>query len=243
MTAPVRTCPERLARLGSVAELNSPRFAGFARNLNEFARPLGLRVTTTWSKIWEYPWLWVHGLGRMGWEGTRLVDLGSELSPLPWALAALGADVTLVETDPRFIPVWTRARDRLGVRVGWHIVDSHRIPLRDGEADAVTSFSVIEHQADKAGAVGEAARVLRPAGVFALSFDVCEPSMGMAFPEWNGRALTMTEFEEVVWQRREFGPPPPIRWNVEDIPGFLAWHRTTAPHHTYVVGAAILIRQ
>jgi hypothetical protein len=65
----------------------------------------------------------------------------------------------------------------------------------------------------------------------------------MAFPAWNGEALTLREFEEVVWAHPAFEVPGPASWNLEDVPAFLHWHRTTAPHHTYVVGAAALRRR
>ncbi len=221
-------------------DLADPAYAAFMRNLNAFAGPLGLHQFIDRSKVWEYPWLWFNALGRIGFAGARVIDLGSQSSPMPWAMAVLGAHVTLVEASPSCIPIWRRAKDRLGVRVDWVLTDSHRIPLDDGAADVVTSFSVIEHQPDKPGAVAEAARVLRPGGLFALSFDICEPDMGMTFPDWNGRALTLHEFEGLVWRHPALNAPEPPGWNLEDIPGFLTWHRTTAPHHNYVVGAAVL---
>lgn len=236
------TPPEPGASLASLTELESTRFRTFMRWLNGFAGPLGLRTFETWSKVWEYPWLWFHALSRRRWEGAGLVDLGSELSPMPWVLATLGARVTLIETDAQFVPLWTRLRDALRVDVSWKIVDSEKLPIETGSADAVTSLSVIEHQPDKAAAVAEAARVLRPGGVFALSYDICEPELGMTFPEWNGRALTLAEFERDVWSCPAFGRSSPPVWNREDVAPFHAWHRTTAPHHNYVVGAAVLTK-
>lgn len=232
--------PAPVATLASVAELESDRFRLFMDWLNGFAGPLGLRTFTNWSKIWEYPWLWFHALERLARPGTHLVDLGSELSPMPWVCALLGAKVTLVETHPGAVPLWTSLRDGLRVDVNWKIADSERIPLPDSSADLLTSFSVIEHQPDKPAAIREAVRILKPDGTLALSFDICEPSMGMAFPEWNGRALSLREFEDVIWQNAAFGSQPRPAWNLADIPAFLAWHRQSAPHHTYTVGAAVL---
>lgn len=235
--------PRAGARLASVGEMRSPRFRVFMDELNAFARPHGLREMTTWSKVWEYPWLWFNALGRIDWRGKRVIDLGSELSPMPWKLATLGAEVLLVETDDRWIPVWERAREALGLDVRWAITGSERIDAPTGWADTIVSFSVIEHQPDKRRAIDEAARVLKPGGVFALSFDVCEPERGMSFPEWNGAALTMAEFERDIWRHPAFDPGEAPAWNTGDIADFLAWHRTTAPHHNYIAGAATLIRR
>ncbi len=232
------------ARLGRLMELESAPYHAFMERMNAFAAAGDLRTFTNWSKIWEYPWLWEHALREVAWPGKHLVDLGSEISPMPWFLATLGARVTLIETDAQWIPHWEALRERLRVDVDWHIVDSERLPVADAAADAVTSFSVIEHQPDKPLAVNEVARVLKPGGRLAVSFDICEPELGMTFPAWNGRALTLDEFETLVWRHPAFdAPTDPLVWNRADMAGFRDWHLTSAPHHNYVVGAAVLTRR
>ena len=230
----------RLRHLANLPEMFSPAWTQFIDELNAFGAPHGLRQFTNWSKLWEYPWLWHHGLSAQNWSGRRLLDLGSEQSPFPWWLAARGAHVTLVETRADWIPQWEKIRAALGVEVDWQIVTDSRLPFPDGHFDAVTSFSVIEHQPDKDVAVDEVARVLKPGGQFAISFDICEPALGMTFPEWNGRALTRDEFTRLLWQHTAFGRTDAPEWNDEDIGPFLRWHRTTAPHHNYVTAAAVL---
>ena len=234
--------PARTVRhLANLPELFSREWTGFIDELNAFAAPLGLRQFTNWSKLWEYPWLWHHGLSALDWRGRVVVDLGSEQSPLPWWLAAKGARVTLVETRGDWIEQWQTVRAMLGgVRVDWQIVDSCRLPFADASIDVVTSLSVIEHQDDKVLAASEVGRVLKPGGVFAVSFDICEAELGMTFPAWNGRALTMAEFEGTIWNQPAFDRRSRPEWNREDIAPFLRWHRQTAAHHNYVVGAALL---
>jgi 2-polyprenyl-3-methyl-5-hydroxy-6-metoxy-1,4-benzoquinol methylase len=226
--------------LANLPEMFSPTWTEFIDELNAFGAPHGLRQFTNWSKLWEYPWLWHHGLAALDWPGRRVLDLGSEQSPFPWWLAAKGAQVTLTETRADWIPQWEHIRQALGVKVDWQIVPDCRLPFADASFDLVTSFSVIEHQDDKTLAVDEVARVLKPHGRFALSFDICEPERGMTFPEWNGRALTRAEFESLVWRHPAFGRRGDPAWNEEDIGPFLRWHRTTAPHHNYITGAAIM---
>ena len=234
---------EAVARLGSVSELESAPYRRFMDRMNAFAAVGGLQEFTDWSKVWEFPWLWTNALCDIRWPGQRLVDLGSEILPMPWFLATLGARVTLIETDPQWVPRWEALRARLGVDVDWHLVDSERLPVADAEADVLTSFSVIEHQPDKDRAMDEVARVLKPGGRLAISFDICEPDQGMTFPEWNGRALTLREFEECIWQHPAFDAGPPPDWNVADMPDFRRWNLQSAPHHNYVVGAAALTRR
>lgn len=236
-----RIAPVRAVRhIANLGEMFSPEWTSFMDELNAFARPLGLREFTNWAKLWEYPALWRQGLSGVDWSQAHLVDLGSEASPLPWFLATRGARVTLIETRDNWVGQWTAIREKLGVKVDWHIVNSCDLPLPTASCDVVTSLSVIEHQDDQRRAVAEAARVLKPGGIFALSFDICEADLGMTFPAWNGRALTMAEFESIVWRNPAFDPGRPLEWNREDIPSFLRWHRQTAAHHNYVTGAALL---
>src|SRR5207248_2827131 len=82
----------------------------------------------------EYPWLWFNGLAAINWSGARLVDIGSEISPIPWFLALKGARVTLIETSREWIPIWENLRAKLHVDVDWHIVDSEKLPVPDASA-------------------------------------------------------------------------------------------------------------
>ena len=100
---------------------------------------------------------------------------------------------------------------------------------------------MIEHQLNKVLAVNEVARVLKVNGLFAVSFDICELDMGMTFPEWNGKALIMKEFEDLIWKNPAFGNGGQMPgWNIEDCAQFVEWNLQSAPYHNYVVGAAVL---
>lgn len=237
--------PASHAVLARLEELKSEPYVGFMARLNGFAHEHGLREFDSWSKIWEYPWLWFHGIEPLPLAGLRVVDMGSELSPMPWWLATMGARVTLIETTRGMEGLWAKLQAKLNVRVDWAFTDDESIPLPDNEAHLVTSLSVIEHQPDKKRAMDEIARVLVPGGVLAMSFDICEQGMGMRFPEWNGRALTMAEFEADLWSHPKFAASRrggPIAWNTQDIGPYFEWHKTTAEHHTYVTGAAVMRR-
>ncbi len=229
-----------MKRLASVAELDSAPFRAFMAWINGFARANGLRIHENWSKIWEYPWIWQH-IHRVQFRDSRVLDLGSEISPMPWFFASLGATVEIVETDPSYLATWCKLRDHHGYDVSWNLVSGSALPLCDGLFDLVTSYSVLEHMPEKEAAINEAARVLKPGGLLCLTFDICEPALGMSFPEWNGVALDMSAFDRIIWDHAELEPlVPDARWNTDDIGTFLAWHRGTAPHHNYTVGGAVL---
>lgn len=79
------------------------------------------------------------------------------------------------------------------------------IPLPDASVDVVISNCVINLAADKATALREAARVLRPGGRFAVSDIIADPDMDEAtradMQAWTGciaGALTREEFERAL---------------------------------------------
>ena len=229
-----------MKRLASVEELHSHRFREFMAWINGFARVHDLRVHTNWSKVWEYPWTWQY-LYRLTYLRLKVLDIGSELSPMPWFFASLGAEVALVETDPSFERKWAALKEKNHFSVDWHMVSGPELPVASGTCDLVTSYSVIEHIRDKETAIRDAIRVLKPGGLLCLTFDVCEKSHGMTFPQWNGEALDMESFDRMVWRRGNLEPlEPAAQWNTGDMGSFLQWHRGSAAHHNYVVGAAVL---
>lgn len=231
------TTPQHI-RLASVDELRCEQFTDFMKSMNCFAARYGLRQIPNWSKVWEYPWLWFNALVNVDWRSASVLDLGSEISPMPWFLASLGAKVTLIECDPQWVPTWERLRTETGLDVDWQIVPDEILPYPDHCFDVVTSFSVIEHQLNKQLAIDEVARVLKTGGLFALSFDICEHELGMTFPEWNGQALTMKEFEALLWNCPDFSAAEKPSWNAGDMKEFVNWHLQSAEHHNYSVGAA-----
>jgi len=228
--------------LASIKELQTDRFRCLMFWLNTFAGVHGLLTHTDWSKVWEYPWVW-FGLSDLCVQGKRVLDIGSELSPMPWFLASLGADVWMVEKDRSFVPTWQRLKER-GFSVYLRFVEGAELPFIENSFDLVLSFSVLEHIPDKHQAVDEAVRVLRPGGRLALTFDICEREMGMTYPAWGGEPLDMASFDEWIWNRSELTPlEPGAGWNTEDMPDFVRWHLRSAPHHNYTVGGAILTKK
>ncbi len=207
--------------------------------INAFAQVHGLRVHTNWSKVWEYPWAWNH-LSQLDFPGLKILDIGSELSPMPWFFASLGAEVWMVETEGAHLPKWQELKDRQGFAVHWDLISGPRLPMAAQTFDLITSFSVIEHITDKQAALEEVVRVLKPDGLFCLTFDICEPSRGMTFPEWNGRALDLETFDRVLWRHQDLHPLDPLAaWNIQDIEAFLQWHLQSESFHNYVVGGAV----
>ncbi len=231
-------------QLANLSELRSNRWQQVMRVVNDLARTryVDLQEYTTYSRVWEYPWVWFQ-LESLKGNGLRVLDIGSERSPFPWFLATQGFDVVVSDISPNYWRVWQRASRQLDVSVRKHIVNAQELDLRTASVDVYLSVSVIEHVPDKAKVIAEAARVLRPGGLLVMTFDVCEPDIGMSFPEWNGWALTMREFDDLFQNSPWFESGlAGLSWNANDIPDYLAWNRTTAPWHNYVTGAATVYR-
>jgi SAM-dependent methyltransferase len=96
--------------------------------------------------------------------GSRVLDAGAGSGTFSNRLSAEGFDVT--STD-----VTDEALEVLRARVWGPVVraDATSLPFRTESFDAVVLAEVLEHVEDDAGALAEAARVLRPQGVLAVS--------------------------------------------------------------------------
>src|SRR5260370_17577114 len=93
--------------------------------LNVVARRGGLTEYTTYSRIWEYPWLWFHlkDLPR----NARVLDIGSERSPFPWYLRTQGFDVIVSDVTVEHWELWKEASRRIGASPRLTILDSREL--------------------------------------------------------------------------------------------------------------------
>ncbi len=234
--------PRPAARLASIDEIAAPLYAAFAGGLDDFGGAFSLRPLAGPGDVWSFPWLWFHGLATLDGPRRRIVDLGSGLSPMPWLLAMRGARVTLVESDPQWVPTWERLRSTLRVEVDWHVVGDDTLPVGDASADAVTSFSAIGPMRGGKRAVAEMARELKPGAPLFIAFEVGEAAAGTGVPARSGRALTLEAFERDIWLHPAFGNHGGPRWNREDIPAFQNWRGRGVPQQDGMVGAAVLVK-
>jgi SAM-dependent methyltransferase len=104
-----------------------------------------------------------------------IVDLGCGTGVVARALASdpdFSGRVIGIEQSPVFVDAARRLAgdEGVGERVEFRIGNAHALDLADATMDAVVAHTTMSHVTDPLGVLKEAARVLRPGGVFA-AFD------------------------------------------------------------------------
>jgi len=131
------------------------------------------------TRVWEYPFVYHHlqfHVGSLsGHPLPQVVDLGSGATFFPFAVARLGWRVIAVDADSRATSSLDRAIGRVsagGGSVTSLLSDARSITLETESVDCVYCISVLEHIPDFEAVISEALRILRPAGLLVLTFDV-----------------------------------------------------------------------
>jgi 2-polyprenyl-3-methyl-5-hydroxy-6-metoxy-1,4-benzoquinol methylase len=139
---------------------------------------------------------------------SRLVDLGCGSGALVRCLARdFGAQVEGLDANPNAIRL---ARERSGdttvsSKTAFHVGDIGATEMPDGTFDGAASLDVLLFVPDKAKALREVARVLRPNACFAgTTFELSSPSAALATPafvEYPG-AFAAAGFTIEVYEER-----------------------------------------
>jgi ubiquinone/menaquinone biosynthesis C-methylase UbiE len=100
--------------------------------------------------------------------GALAADLGAGSGFVTEALLDRGAHVLAVDESPAMLD---RMRKKFGDggRVDYFLGESERLPIPDGAVDYVFANMYLHHVASPAGAINEAARILRPGGRLAIT--------------------------------------------------------------------------
>jgi len=123
-------------------------------------------------------------------DGRVVLDLGCGPGACSLAIACALPGDTVIGLD-LVEPMLRRAQALDGRRrCGWVRGDVHRLPFRDGSVDAITGHSFLYLLPDRAGALAEMRRVLRPGGALAL----LEPSRQAAAADARAVAAAVRAF-------------------------------------------------
>ena len=114
-------------------------------------------------------------IGQMGLKpGAMLLDIGSGVGgPARFAANEAGADVTGIDLTQSYVDIATSLSKRTGMADRTHFVQGSALdmPFADAGFDAAMILHVGMNLPDKKKLMSEAARVLKPGGVFAV-YDV-----------------------------------------------------------------------
>ncbi|TPK79794.1 methyltransferase domain-containing protein [Mesorhizobium sp. B2-4-18] len=125
-------------------------------------------------------------IDQMGLKpGARLLDIGSGIGgPARFAANNAGADVTGIDLTQSYVDIATSLSKRVGMAGKTRFVQGSALDMPFGKAsfDAAMILHVGMNLSDKAKLMSEAARVLKPGGVFAV-YDVMRLKDGaLAYP-------------------------------------------------------------
>ncbi len=110
------------------------------------------------------PWIIEEIRGRMPAGNVRVLDIGCGAGFLANELARHGFDVSAVDSSEESLDV-ARRHDGTG-SVDYRSGDGRRLGFADGSFDVACALDFLEHVEEPARVVREAARVIRPGGLF-----------------------------------------------------------------------------
>jgi len=99
-------------------------------------------------------------------RGLRVLDVGCGGGLLAEELARRGCSVTGIDPSRGSLAVAREHAARRGWQIEYHPGVAESVPLPDSAVDAVVCCDVLEHVRSPRQAVAEAARVLRPGGLY-----------------------------------------------------------------------------
>ena len=132
-----------------------------------------------WSRRWEYPFAAERLLrflrSEPGAPQLKILDAGSGVTFFPYYIRSKEdrARFVCVDYDPTYAPMFDAInRNEPECTVRFVQAPLQKLPLDDGELDAICCISVLEHTDNYPQIVDELIRVLRPGGLFVLTFDL-----------------------------------------------------------------------
>jgi ubiquinone biosynthesis O-methyltransferase len=100
--------------------------------------------------------------------GRRVLDVGCGDGEFAMQLAGRGAIVTGIDASAAMIDAANERAKQQKVNVSFRVADAQHLPIPDGQFDIVTAVTILCFVDDARPVFREAARVLRPGGLFVI---------------------------------------------------------------------------
>lgn len=146
------------------------------QRFREMVTELGWDIDDRWVGGYvDYEWS--HGrhvFEQYAPDGKRVLEFGSNFGGTSTVLAALGAHVSAVDVDAKYVALTRLNTARYGMRDRvevHHVPDTRTLPFETASFDAVSAISVLEYVDPQhlAQVQREIDRVLRPGGLIFIS--------------------------------------------------------------------------
>jgi len=214
-------------------------------------------IRVPWFLLWQIAWIIAHTPLR---SGGRVLDMGGAGSLFSCYLASRGSDVHSIDLDERLCRLGERTAQTMGWRVSTRRMDMRRLDYPDGFFDHVFSVCVFEHLpvSGRIQCNEEVARVLRPGGTAAFTFDYSDPQsfgridspedverqfVGPSGLAVRGNARFLDAGERQLEPPQCFGFGRFSRWTAKlraMLTGSLSRERLAAGRTSYTIGALFL---
>ena len=130
-----------------------------------------------WSRLWEYPFAYdrlATWRSEVSEKAISVLDAGSGITFFPYFLATSlpSCKVTCCDVDCTLADTFTKVESEASGHVTFDNAGLEKLPFSDSTFDAAYCISVLEHMDDSIDAIEEIARVLKPNGVFVMTFDI-----------------------------------------------------------------------
>jgi SAM-dependent methyltransferase len=173
---------ERHALYRQHCQCNEQFLAAHADALSAYGKRWGRDPFRLWSRRWEYPYAAQRLLEFLARAPSRangdvhLLDAGSGVTYFPHYILSRErrTRVWCADADSSYASALAsiNAASPQPPRLHFLATALQRLPLDDGQMDAIACISVLEHTEHHRQIVDELHRVLRPGGLLVLTFDV-----------------------------------------------------------------------
>jgi len=133
-----------------------------------------------WFLYWEAYWVMAHGPKLSAQD--RVLDAGGTGSLFSYHLAAQGVEAHSVDTNERLVAAGDETSKAMNWNLRSYCMDMTKLKFDNSYFDHAYSICVLEHlDADSRQlALSEIARVLKPCGILAITFDYGAPGVFLA---------------------------------------------------------------